>query len=101
MRRKFYFVDYEPEHCYQVDYFEDGEIVHLAVPDKSKDYFYCRAKGESFLTIMDNGLNSCGKECDEYEPKNGKNGICRYKTYCHKKSNDKYIIKDGRAVKLK
>lgn len=97
--KKLYFNN-DDEYCYPPEYYDNGEIVTLAIPDKSKDYFYCKAKGECFTTIMDNGLNSCGKECDEYEPKNGKSGICKYKTFCYLDSKIKYIIKNKRAYKL-
>lgn len=97
--KKLYFGDNSDEHCYPAEYFDDGEVVSLAIPDKSKDYFWCKAEGEAFLTFMDNGLRSCGKECKEYEPRNGKNGICKYRNHCYKPSEQKFIIKNGRAYK--
>ncbi len=98
--KKLFFDEHDECHCYPTSYFDNSDIVTLAIPDKSKDYFYCKAKGECYTTIMDNGLRSCGKECDEYEPRNGKNGVCRYRTHTYKDSKVKFVIKNGRAYKI-
>ena len=94
---KLYFRTEDSERCHPISYFKDdmkdnGIVemeVYLAVPDKSKEYFWCRAVmdvcavGEDFI--------KCGKECPDYEPCNKKSGKCRNKTYCYK-HGEKVII---------
>lgn len=45
-----------------------------AVKEINSDHFWCKNFGE--LCPKHNGI--CGKECEAYAPKNGKNGCCRH-----------------------
>lgn len=77
--KKLYFENEDSEHCYSEAYFqrkmeEDGlsEMeVFEAVKSKDKYFIYCKAVqtcGEA---------SECGKNCDDYAPKNGKSGCCK------------------------
>lgn len=43
-----------------------------AVPDRNTGYFYCTKYDEL------GSVGTCGKTCDNYDPRNGKSGICSY-----------------------
>ena len=90
---KFYFRDND-ECCYAKEYHlsdakdEGLKEVELfeAIPEKVSGMFWCRAVSES----TEEGY--CGKQCDEYSPKNGKSGMCRFKGYFYQKGK-KVIFK--------
>jgi len=42
------------------------------------DHFYCQALG--FVGLVG---ERCGKECESYKPRNGKNGRCVHSGYCY------------------
>lgn len=83
--KKFYFRSEDSENCYTLDHHlaearEEGlsEIeLFKAIPDIVDGFFYCRAVGE----CSEEG--HCGKECEDYAPKNGKSGMCRHKGKFH------------------
>jgi len=83
---KMYFRNEDSEFCHQIDYFqsdmeENGLTemeVFVAVPDKDKHHFWCSAVDEVCLTED----NLCGKQCEDYDPCNGKSGKCQFKTHC-------------------
>lgn len=80
-RPKFYFREADDEMCYTLEYHlanakdEGLEEIELfeAIPEKDHEMFWCRAVEE----ITGNGY--CGRQCEEYEPKNGKSGMCKHK----------------------
>ena len=87
--QKYYFPEFEEDTAYSKDYIieEMKEMglteckVAIGEKDNTKDYFWCRA----FMEVCDNFLSrdeSCGRECGQYNPKNGKSGCCRHKGYC-------------------
>jgi hypothetical protein len=85
MSKKLYF---EHEHgedlCYSLDWFielakdEGLKEIELfeAEPVQMSDVFWCRAEH----AFTETGY--CGKSCEDYEPKNGKLGMCRHKGKC-------------------
>jgi hypothetical protein len=77
---KYYFEDTDSERCYTIDYFreqlnESGLQEMSIYPARiviGSGFFYCnelQETGESNDKI-------CGKWCDHYKPRNGKNGRC-------------------------
>ncbi len=84
MRRasKFYYRSEFDEMCYTLDYHlsdaKDEGLTEIelfeAIPETVGGMFWCRAVQE----CTEEGY--CGKECEEYEPKNGKSGMCRHKS---------------------
>lgn len=107
-KRDYYFRSIEEddgEFCYTLEHWkeyadEDGETkltLYAAVREVGADGFYCRAHGECYL--KDDG--GCGKFCNEYEPRNGKNGICKHyrntytygEKYTLEKINDEWTLK--------
>ena len=80
---KYYFRKND-ERCYtkeyHLDWMKDNELtemeVYEAVPEHGTGMFTCAEFGE----IGEVG-EGCGKMCDMYQPRNGKNGICKsYRT---------------------
>jgi hypothetical protein len=76
---KYYFRNEDSEMCYTLDYHieqaqEDGltEIeLFTAVPEKIDGMIWCKA-------VDDCGeKGECGKQCEFYEPRNGKSGMCK------------------------
>lgn len=80
--RKLYFLLNVSEICYDIDYFKNlmtsngiSEMkVFRAEPERWNDVFWCRS--ECFCG--DKSMETCGKQCLAYKPRNGKSGCCRY-----------------------
>jgi hypothetical protein len=81
---KYYFLNEDSE-CHSIEWFKEYMLeynldkleVFRAVKDPCKDYFFCQKYGE----LGDTG--NCGKECKNYEPRNGKSGCCKHHTHCN------------------
>lgn len=52
-----------------------------------EDFFYCKEYSE--IGTVGEG---CGKECKDYQPRNGKNGRCKKSINCYEQ-NEKILIK--------
>jgi len=78
--KKLYFKSADSEMCHSLDVHIDEakmngmEEIELfeAVPIKDANYFWCKAN----LAVGEKG--ECGKICNDYKPRNGKSGACRY-----------------------
>jgi len=87
MSKKLYFEGEEAEGCYSENYFidkmkEEGltEIkVFRAVIEKDTDHFWCA----EFQEIGLKSDGNCGRDCEKYSPRNGKNGRCRFSKNCY------------------
>jgi hypothetical protein len=98
-KQKLYFSDFDDETAYTLDYIvdemTDNELdeckVSLAIRETKTDYFYCKAVQEVYMKPPDG--EPCGKECLDYEPRNGKNGCCKHRGFCYEPSEQKYILK--------
>jgi len=85
---KYYFDGKNAEGCYPLkyflDYMKENGIQEMKVIEAKieygTDHFYCSRHDFCGETGMD-----CGTQCTEYEPRNGKNGRCRFhrNTYEH------------------
>ncbi len=73
---KLYFETKHSEHCYSEDYFEEGQEVFEAVPEKILGIFWCKKDCE--VWEKDIHYNPCGKNCKNYSPRNGKSGCCKH-----------------------
>jgi len=85
MKIQYYFEDENSEICYTKKHFEikmyEEDITEIevfkAIPDKIKGIFWCKHYGFCGQTSE----SFCGKQCDNYAPRNGKSGCCkRYTT---------------------
>lgn len=96
MKKQFYFKNIDSEICYNETYFKDymsmnniNEIeVYIAEPYRSTDTFWCSAQ----CFCGDDSQNTCGKQCVDYRPRNGKSGCCR--------SYSRVLYSHGEKVKL-
>jgi hypothetical protein len=78
---KIYFRNIDDENCYQLEYHlqnaKDEGLSEIELFETKKEFvdgmFFCKAVEEQ----TEEGF--CGKSCDEYSPKNGKSGMCRFK----------------------
>ena len=81
MRPKYYFRNINDEICYTLDYHlsdakdEGLKEIELfeAIPEKVEGFYYCKA------VEAPAEKDFCGKNCEDYIPRNGKNGMCRHK----------------------
>ena len=76
----------DPEMCYPLSYWqnyakEHETPVHLveAVIVTGSDFFFCKAYFEAGLKSE----SECGKDCEGYEPRNGRNGRCKHSAHCY------------------
>ena len=57
---------------------------------------YCKKDHE----IIETGLDeSCGKECPNYQPRNGKSGYCRWARRCEEAFGPEYILNTNGELK--
>lgn len=69
---------------------QDVESVFIieAVRNTGQGFFYCKKYHEVGMTIYSN----CGKFCEYYKPRNGKNGICQHWGYTYEEGEKKYLL---------
>lgn len=87
--KKLYFENHDSEFCYSIDHFlkqmiEKGQTeidLYEAIRELKTDHFFCKAVGE--FEMKGDGYESCGKECEDYIPRNGKSGCCIHRGYCY------------------
>lgn len=63
------------------------EIIE-AKADIGSPYFFCK----HFQFVGEVG-QSCGKQCEAYEPRNGKNGRCVFSSHCYSRTDKTIKIK--------
>ena len=100
-RQTYYFRDeYDAEEAFTkknlLEQMKEENITEMhiwkAVIDHNSGMFYCKAIGEVLLPPPDG--EPCGKECSEYEPRNGKNGCCISWRHTYT-SGTKYLLKSN------
>ena len=91
---KFYFYDKDDEFCTTLDSIkeriEDDELTERKVFKADRivgdGFFFCKKHQE----VGEVG-QGCGKTCNEYEPRNKKNGRCIHSGYCYAPSEETLI----------
>lgn len=94
--RKLYFMYDNEEDLYTLDelkqIMEEESIqemeIYPAEPYKDDDYFWCKHIGE----YGDKNELPCSTGCDNYSPRNGKSGCCRYYSTTFYGPGDKKIV---------
>jgi hypothetical protein len=92
---KYYFADWDEETCYPIEnhqeYMEDNDIPEMKIFEAkmvtNEGYFYCTLYQETG-EVSD---GRCGKFCDGYKPRNGKNWRCRHSKNTYEPT-DKFIL---------
>ena len=85
----------DDDHCYTIEahreYMKENGIEQMelivAEREKATVYFWCK----HFGAIGEVG-ESCGKVCEAYAPRNGKNGRCRYSGSLYAHTEKRIII---------
>ena len=98
---KYYFENSESENSYPKEHFielmEERGIskmrVLLAKIVRGEGYFFCQKYGE----VGEMG-ESCGRLCGKYEPRNGKNGRCRFHAARYEPTDISVILKGKERV---
>jgi hypothetical protein len=94
---KYYFRDDDDdEMAYTIDshleYMDDHNIKELKVFEAKivtgSDFFYCT----KYFEIGEKG-QGCGRFCDDYKPRNRKNGRCCYSSNCYEQTDKFRILK--------
>ena len=92
---KYYFDSMDGEACYPKDYFEEQlgkDLTEMklypAKMIKGELVAWCSIWGEPFETQR----GDCGKDCDKYKPRNGKNGRCKFSKNCYEPINEPITI---------
>jgi len=88
---KYYFENQDSELCYTKDHFIEemkdrgisGMEVYPAKITFGTGYFYC----QEYAEVGESG-ESCGKFCEFYKPRNGKNGRCKHHSNCYEPSDE-------------
>ena len=92
---KLYFETLDSEHCFSLEDIKDKmradniktQTVYRAEIDKTvPDFFWCGAMGE----VGEKG--NCGKQCEDYKPRNGKSGCCKHWGYLYNPNENKELI---------
>jgi hypothetical protein len=92
---KRYFFQKDDENCYTLDYhlqyMAENHIkemdVYLAKRETQSDYFFCK----HFQGCGERG--ECGKHCEAYKPRNGKNGICKHFGYTYEQTEKCFTLR--------
>ena len=93
---KYYFEKIDSEKCYNKNYFielmKDNDItemeVYPAIIEYDTDYFWCA----EFEEACEKG-EGCGRWCEEYKPRNGKNGRCISHKNCYEQAEKPITLK--------
>jgi len=88
-KEKIYFSDIDGDYAHSIDYLieemkeQELEVIQVSEAERelATDYFYCKSIGEVFIKAPEG--EPCGKECDDYEPRNGKSGCCKHRGFCY------------------
>ena len=94
---KVYFSELNDERCFTIsnikEQMKDLELKELKVFEAEREIksenFFCKAVWQCCVRDMD----TCGKSCDDYEPRNKKNGCCINRAYCYVPTEKFKIIK--------
>jgi len=92
---KLYFKD-DDENCYglqyHIDYMKENEIKEMKVfeakPEHGTGMFFCKEYSE-----VGEVNGTCGKQCDLYQPRNGKSGICKHYGFVYEQTEISKTIK--------
>jgi hypothetical protein len=103
MKKLFFNEDYD-ENFHTIDYFKEiltthnleSIVLHKGKVEYGTDYFYC-------AEAMEVGMKDdpgCGRDCEWYEPCNGKSGRCRHNKNCYTETGEIFkLTKDGKLIK--
>ena len=99
---KLYFESIDSEKCYTRNHFielmkenkaESMEAIEANI-QHGEDYVWCGMFGEIGMIGEE-----CGKQCDKYDPRNGKNGRCKHSKNCYGHGKEVTIKKKNKDVK--
>jgi hypothetical protein len=102
--KKLYFSDIPEEIAHSLEFIleemKEREIIELivSVAERSlkSDYFYCKDIDEN----MDKTFGECGKQCESYQPKNGKWGCCKYREYIYEPGKEFTLTMAGKLIPI-
>lgn len=103
MKHYFNIDEDDQEMCYPLKYWKahikDNDIKEMVITEAKRvklgqsDYFFCKAVFE----IGEKG--DCGKQCEDYRPRNGKSGICKHFQNVYDPTDIKTTIKNPKFNK--
>jgi len=106
-KKKFYFAEgREEENCFTMDfwkdYMRDEEIREMTLlrteTEKVDGYFWCKKDQEMY----EKEIGACGLDwCRNYNPRNGRSGICKHSRNTFYTPTDKKIVLKRNGDKFK
>ena len=105
-KEKLYFSEIDEEMAYVksylIDEMKDRGLTEIkvweAIRELKTDYYFCKAIGA--IGVRGKEYEPCGKECEVYEPRNGKSGCCEHRGFCYEPGK-KFILKvNGKLLLL-
>lgn len=96
----YYFTEEEDELCFKEEYFIDimkskgltQMNLILAERQIGSEYFYCSKNQQC------GEKGECGKQCEDYTPRNGKNGCCKHNRNIYEPIDDVILKIDGTII---
>ena len=93
---RYYFADWDDLGCHTLDthldhmekYGVSKMDVYEAKAEFGSGYFFCQEYG----VVGEQDGMTCGKICDKYKPRNGKNGRCVHNGYCYERTDKKRTL---------
>lgn len=90
-----YYFENGSEYCYSKkihleemrENLEHTREVFEAKREVGTDYFFCKEFGE----VGEVGVG-CGKQCNSYKARNGKNGRCIHSGHCYEQTDKRIIL---------
>ena len=104
MKHKYFFKSSDPENCYLIEYWKDElkkwdekeiELIGAEI-EYDNGYFFCT----EFDEPGESQESDCGKLCKKYNPRNGKNGRCKFSNNTYEMSDAKYILNKNGKLKV-
>lgn len=101
-KRKLYIYNEDDMLCISMDAvkerMQDDELTEKtvceAIVDHDKSYFWCVETQD----VGETGEGTCGKDCEDYKPRNGKFGVCKWFFRCRMEGNEVVVkLKPAKA----
>ena len=93
---KYYFENIDSERCYSIDYFyeqlNDNELTEMRIYPAKIIYGEFVAWCTKYNDAIETQRGDCGRICEDYKPRNGKNGRCKFSNNCYEPSDKPILI---------
>lgn len=96
-KKRYYFRNDDDEMCYPISshikHMVENQIkemdIYLAERETESHFFYCK----HFFQVGEKSEQTCGKNCEAYQPRNGKSGVCKFSGFVYEKTDKCFTLK--------